>query len=161
MPTLPRFVRSGSRGARLARTLASITLVLASQGAASAAASGDPASITGIWRTDVSKLVADATVYFVLDADSSCRQVGRIKLLGISKWIVRTCSWRLDGDFLTLSLAKSATPDEEKENTTRIAVTEITADSLVISADGEVQRWTRASELPAPFQAHLEALSSP
>lgn len=144
-----------------AKAAAAIFLAVASFGFSSASASNEPASIAGIWHMDVSKFMADATVYFVLDPDSSCKQVIKISLVGFTKWTARSCTWRLDGNLLTLSLKKSATREEEKENMAQITVAEVTRDSLVISSGGEVQRWARAAKLPAEFEERLQAVASP
>lgn len=116
--------------------------------------------MSGIWRTDISKLMADATVYFVLAPNNSCQQVVKIELLGFTKWSARTCTWRIDGELLTLSLQKSATPAEEKETMAQIKVAEVTADSLTISSSGETQHWIRVTALPPEFQARLQAVPS-
>lgn len=159
----PRFnaAKAWRHGARRAGPLlTAVGVAIAPLPAASALAPSDPPSVAGIWHMNVSKLMADATVYFVLDPDSSCKQVVRIELLGVTKWTARTCTWRLKGNLLSLSMQQSATPEEEKETATQITVTEVTADSLVVSSDGEAQRWTRANALPAEFQARLQDVSS-
>ncbi|MFA5939734.1 MAG: hypothetical protein WC809_10310 [Sinimarinibacterium sp.] len=135
--------------------------VAALSGPARAGASDFHEAIAGIWRTDISKLTADATIYFVIVPDSSCQQVVRIKLLGFTKWTARTCTWTLDRDVLTLSLKKSATPDAETQATSKVAIAEITPDAMVISSDGERQRWARAPELPAEFRERLLSVTSP
>ncbi|WP_154654847.1 hypothetical protein [Solimonas variicoloris] len=128
---------------------------------ASNSASDTLASIAGIWHTDVRKFMADAIVYFVLDPDSSCKQVVKISLVGLTKWTARSCTWRLDGNLLTLSLEKSAASEEEKDNLAQITVAEVTRDSLLISSGGKVQRWMRAEKLPPDFAVRLQAASTP
>lgn len=142
------------------RPLASLALALALCVPAPPRASDVHESIAGIWRMDVSKLMADATVFLVIAADRSCQQAVKIRLLGFTKWTARTCTWHLDGDILTLLLQKSATPADETETMARITVAEVTLSSLVISSDGELQRWTRATDLPPEFRAHLQAVSA-
>lgn len=163
MPTSGNVIEipRGRARARPARgLLAPFAFILAICASAPVRASDFGDAISGIWRTDISKLMADATVYFVLASNNSCQQVIKIELLGFTKWSARTCTWRLDDELLTLSLQKSATPEEEKETMAQIKVAEVTADSLIISSNGETQRWTRAIELPPEFQAHLQIVPS-
>lgn len=115
-----------------------------------------PISIAGIWRLEVSSMVADATGYFVLAQDNSCHQVVKIKLLGMTKWTVRHCDWSYDGRSLTLILRKSAEKKEKSGTFLRVAVEELTQEKLVISSDGEKQIWYRDNDLPAAFREHLQ-----
>lgn len=149
-----------NHGHPVRRTLAATALAVASAAAASSEASDNEASIAGIWRMDVRTLMADATVFFVLDTDRTCKQVVRIDLLGFSKWTARTCTWRLDGEQLTLALQESAAPKSELETTAQVRLAEVTPDRLVISSEGETQLWARASELPPDFQVQLQAVSA-
>lgn len=152
---------SRSRARPACGLLAPVAFILALCASAPVRASDFHEAISGIWRTDISKLMADATVYFVLASNNSCQQVIKIELLGFTKWSARACTWRLEGELLTLSLQKSATPDGEKETMAQIKVAAVTADSLIISSNGETQRWSRATELPPEFQARLHAVPSP
>lgn len=113
-------------------------------------------NVSGIWKYEKPGVVANGTVFTVLDASQSCTQIARAKIFGLTKWGVNECAWALEGEALRISIVKSASQPEAAGKTATFTVLSADQTQLLLFNGKEEQKWTRVESLPAEYEQALQ-----
>ncbi len=110
------------------------------------------AQLPGLWHFNYKTFAAKAEVVMQLNADQTCSQMGKSSVVGVTKWSLLKCTWRLENNTLLLSVTKSSSP-ENVGKTTQMPITELSADKLVLASDGKAMEYARSVALSPEFAA--------
>lgn len=110
--------------------------------------------LEGIWKFEQRSFIAKAVLYSTFEPDGSCTQVARGRALGMTQWVVNTCTWLVKDDLLSMEMLTS-TQDGAAGSTARFEIVGVSEEQLVLSVDDEQQVWLRVREIPEKFAQRI------